>query len=69
MIKELRTKKNYTQAEMAEKLQISLRHYVRIDNEQRIPRPDVFANLIKILDMNTMQIGEFIENILNNKDN
>ena len=24
---------------------------------------------IKILDMNTMQIGEFIENILNNKDN
>ncbi len=69
MIKELRTKKNYTQAEMAEKLQISLRHYVRIDNEQSIPRPDVFANLIKILDMNTMQIGEFIENILNNKDN
>ena len=69
MRKELRTKKNYTQAEMAEKLQISLRHYVRIDNEQSIPRPDVFANLIKILDMNTMQIGEFIENILNNKDN
>lgn len=69
MIKELRTKKNYTQAEMAEKLQISLRHYVRIDNEQSIPRPDVFANLIKILEMNTMQIGEFIENILNNKDN
>ena len=69
MIKELRTKKNYTQAEMAEKLQISLRHYVRIDNEQSIPWPDVFANLIKILDMNTMQIGEFIENILNNKDN
>ena len=49
MIKELRTKKNYTQAEMAEKLQISLRHYVRIDNEQSIPRPDVFANLIKRL--------------------
>ena len=54
---------------MADKLQISLRHYVRIDNEKSIPRPDVFANLIKILDMNTMQIGEFIENILKNKDN
>lgn len=69
MIKELRANKNYTQADMAEKLQISLRHYVRIDNEQSIPRPDVFANLIKILDMNTMQIGEFIENVLRNKDN
>lgn len=68
MIKELRANKNYTQADMAEKLQISLRHYVRIDNEKSIPRPDVFANLIKILDMNTMQIGEFIENVLKNKE-
>ena len=68
MIKELRANKNYTQADMAEKLQISLRHYVRIDNEKSIPRPDVFANLIKILDMNTTQIGEFIENVLKNKE-
>lgn len=67
MIKELRAKKNYTQDEMAEKLQISLRHYVRIDNERTIPRPDIFAKLIQILEMNKSQIGDFIENVLRNK--
>lgn len=67
MIKELRTKKNYTQEEMADKLKISLRHYIRIDNEKIIPRPDVFCNLIEILNMNKSQIGQFILNVLNNK--
>lgn len=67
MIKELRLKKNYTQDKMADELQISLRHYVRIDNEVSIPRPNIFAKLIKILDMDTIQIGEFIENVLKNK--
>lgn len=67
MIKELRIKKNYTQEEMADMLNISLRHYVRIDNEKTIPRPDVFNNIINILDMNKNQIGQFILNVLNNK--
>ena len=60
MIKELRIKKNYTQEEMANKLQISLRHYIRIDNETTIPRPDVFLNLINILNMDKQDIGQFI---------
>lgn len=67
MIKELRIKKNYTQEEMADMLNISLRHYVRIDNEKTIPRPDVFNDIINILDMNKNQIGSFIESVLKNK--
>lgn len=67
MIKELRIKKNYTQEEMSNMLNISLRHYIRIDNERIIPRPDIFNNLIDILSMNKKQIGQFILNVLNNK--
>ncbi len=67
MIKEMRNKKNYTQEEMADKLGISLRHYVRIDNEKIIPRPDVFANLINIFGMKEKEIGKFIIEVLENK--
>lgn len=67
MIKELRIKKEYTQEDMSNMLQVSLRHYVRIDNEKTIPRPDIFALLIKILDMNEKQIGCFVKNVLKNK--
>ncbi len=67
MIKDLREKNNYTQEDMANMLDISLRHYVRIDNEKTIPRPDVLSNLIEILDMNKNQIGLFIESVLKNK--
>lgn len=67
MIKELRVKNNYTQEDMATMLKISLRHYVRIDTEKTIPRPDVFADLIDILNMNKSQIGQFILNVLSNK--
>ena len=67
MIKELRNKKGYTQEQLADTLQISLRHYIRIENESIIPRADVFYNLINTLDMNNEQIGEFINCILNKK--
>ena len=67
MIKELREEKGYTQESLAGELQISLRHYVRIDNERTIPRPDIFALLIKLLEMNEKQIGQFIKNVLKNK--
>lgn len=67
MIKELRTNNNYTQDEMAKILQISLRDYVRIDNEQIIPRPDILGILIKTLNMNNTQIGEFIRSVLKHK--
>lgn len=67
MIKKLRIKKNYTQEDMAEILNISIRHYVRIDNERTIPRADIFSKLIEVLEMNKSQIGEFVETVLKNK--
>lgn len=67
ILKELRLAKGYTQEQMVDKLKISLRQYVRMDNEQTIPRPEVFANLIKTLNMNDEQVGKFIKNVLKNK--
>ena len=46
MIKEKRKAKKYTQEKMAQLLGISLRQYVRIDNEEDLPRRDVLNNLI-----------------------
>ena len=40
MIKEKRMEKSYTQEKMSELLGISLRQYVRIDNEEDLPRRD-----------------------------
>lgn len=64
MIKKLRQKRGYTQEEMAELLQISLRQYVRIDNEYTIPRADIFKKLIKVLKMNNEETGAFVVAVL-----
>ena len=60
MIKEKRKIKNYTQEDMSRRLGISLRQYVRIDNEQDLPRRDVLKNLIKELELTNEEIGEYI---------
>lgn len=67
MIKEKRKLKNYTQENMAELLNISLRQYVRIDKEEDLPRRDVLKNLIIMLDLTDKEIGEYIRCIVNNK--
>ena len=66
MIKEKRKSKNLTQEEMSEKLGISLRQYVRIDNEKAFPRRDIFKKLITELDLTNEEIGEYIKNITEN---
>ena len=58
---------NYTQSDMANLLVISIRQYQRIDTEEDIPRRDVLKNLIKILDLNNEEIGEYIRKIINNE--
>jgi transcriptional regulator with XRE-family HTH domain len=63
MIKEKRKAKNYTQEQMAKKLNISLRQYVRIDKEEDLPRRDVLKNLIDELDLTNEEIGEYIRKI------
>jgi transcriptional regulator with XRE-family HTH domain len=66
MIKEKRKLKNYTQEQMSELLGISLRQYVRIDNEEDLPRRDVLRNLITELDLTNEEIGEYIRKITKN---
>ena len=60
MIKEKRLNKKYTQERMADILGISLRQYVRIDNEEDLPRRDVLKALIKELEMTDEEIGKYI---------
>ncbi len=69
MIKEKRKSKNYTQEKMSELLGISLRQYVRIDNEEDLPRRDVLKNLIIVLDLTNEEIGEYIRKITMNPPN
>lgn len=66
MIKEKRKLKNYTQEQMSGILGISLRQYVRIDNEEDLPRRDVLSNLIATLELTNEEIGEYIRKITKN---
>lgn len=66
MIKEKRKSKKYTQEQMAQILGISLRQYVRIDNEEDLPRRDVLRNLITELDLTNEEIGKYIRDITRN---
>lgn len=68
MIKEKRKERNYTQEKMAEILDISLRQYVRIDNEEDIPRRDILKKLIIILDMSNEELGQYIRKIVNTNE-
>lgn len=61
MIKEKRKLMNLTQEQMSEKLQISLRQYVRIDNEKSFPRRDILKKLILELNLTDEEIGQYIK--------
>ena len=60
MIKEKRLNKKYTQEKMATILGISLRQYVRIDNEEDLPRRDVLKSLIRELELTDEELGKYI---------
>ncbi len=64
MIKEKRKEKNYTQEQMADFLNISVRQYVRIDHQEDFPRKDVLKKLVNILELSTEEIGIYVEEIL-----
>ena len=66
MIKEKRLSKKYTQERMSELLGISLRQYVRIDNEEDLPRRDVLRNLIIELELTNEEIGKYIRKMTKN---
>ena len=64
MIKEKRNSLHFTQEQMSNKLGISLRQYVRIDNEEALPRRDILAKLIEELNLSNEEIGQYIKNIV-----
>ena len=66
MIKEKRKSKKYTQEQMSKLLGISLRQYVRIDNEEDLPRRDILKNLIIELELTNEEIGEYIRKMTQN---
>ena len=63
MIKEKRKSLGFTQEQMAEKLNISLRQYVRIDKEEDLPRRDILNKLIVLFDLSDDEIGKYIRSI------
>ncbi len=66
MIKEKRKEKKYTQEQMSQILGISLRQYIRIDNEEDLPRRDVLKNLIIQLELSNEEIGTYIRKMTDN---
>ena len=65
MIKEKRKELGFTQEQMADKLNISLRQYVRIDNEEDLPRRDILSKLILFFELSDEEIGKYIRDISN----
>mgnify|MGYP001139676320 CR=1 FL=1 len=64
MIKEKRNALGYTQVQMANMLKISLRQYVRIDNEEDLPRRDILNKIIEVLELDDNEIGRYIRDIV-----
>ena len=63
MIKEKRKALGLTQEQMANQLKISLRQYVRIDNEEDLPRRDILNQLISLFHLTDDEIGKYIRSI------
>ena len=62
MIKEYRKIRNYSQEEMAELLEISPRHYQRIENKESNPSIELFGKIVKILQIKDKDIAFIIKN-------
>ena len=63
MIKEKRKSLGLTQEQMANKLNISLIQYVRIDKEEDLPRRDILNKLIILFELSDDEIGKYIRSI------
>ena len=67
VIKEKRKIMGYTQEKMANLLDISLRQYIRIDQENCLPRTDILNKLIDLLQLSDQELGEYIKVIIKKK--
>lgn len=61
MIKEYRTKRGYTQEELAEMLEISTRQLQRIENDQKETKISTLRKIIKILKIEDKDILKYIK--------
>ena len=48
---------------MSKRLGISLRQYVRIDNEEDLPRRDILNKLRELFELSDDEIGKYIRSI------
>lgn len=64
MIREKRNARKYTQAQMANVLNMSLRQYARIDKEEDISRRYILRKLIEILNLSDEDIGMYIRKMV-----
>ena len=67
VIKEKRKIMGYTQEKMATLLNISLRQYIRIDQENCLPRTDILNKLIDVLQLSDQELGKYIKVIIKKK--
>lgn len=62
MIKKYRKLRKYSQEKMAELLEISPRHYQRIENKESNPSIELFKKIINILQIKDKDIAFIIKN-------
>ena len=55
-IKEIRTKKGYTQEDIARKLDVTLRHYQNIETGKTIPNVITGLKMAKLLNINPYEL-------------
>lgn len=62
MIKEFRLKKNYTQEQLAEIINISPRQLQRIEKDENKTKIETIRKIIKVLDIPDKEILNYIKN-------
>lgn len=63
MIKEYRIKHGYTQEQLAEILDISTRHYQRIEKDFRVTNIDMLLKIIEVLDITDEDIIKMLKSV------
>ena len=61
VFKKYRLKMGYTQERIAEMLKISTRHFQRIENEENEPSLELFKKIVKVLEIEDIDIVKHIK--------
>lgn len=63
MLKEMRSKKGYTQEKLSELANVDPRTILRIEKNFTVPKVDTYARLVIALEMTNEEIGKHIRSI------